>query len=426
MPSFLTDHLLGSLEGAVSPIWITLVVLVDEPPPLPALRQAFATLVDASERLQMAWRGGWTPRRWTRAEQDAAVLMHPPVASAQSWILQLGARPARLEVLPALRLHLAPLEAEAGPRWALAVQLHHAMGDARALGHTLERLWEALERGVLPPDPSPRLLATDAELLRWLLRRWPAALAVVQPKRRLLARRALALPRQGDRVGAPLQHTVVMGSLPSPRTRDHAEIFFAALLAQAARSTPRTDGLLRLRVPIDLSREMGWGPVLGNTCMAIPLEFPLTQVRARCDDAQALRGLVADTLRGAIQSGYPASTLLECLLSARLVPVGALRRGAEGGFTADPRTNTLVTTHIGRIDHYFQRAPFQVHGMLSHTSTWGVNAWTWGPWLGLTATGFEGLQDTAAVRAFAEGCADWIEDHGLGARSPRSPLWGDT
>lgn len=424
MPSFLTDHLLGSLEGAVSPIWITLVVLVDEPP-LAELRRAFTVLVESSQRLQMSWRGGWVPRRWTQAELDAAVVQHPPVDSAQRWIQELGAQPARLEALPALRLHLAPCKGDVGPRWALAVQLHHAMGDARALGHTLERLWEALECGELPPDPSPQLLATDAELLRWLLRRWPAALAVVQPKRRLLARRALALPRQGDSIGAPLQHTVVMGSLPSQRTRDHAEIFFAALLAQAACTTPRQKGLLRLRVPIDLSREMGWGPVLGNTCMAIPLEFALGQVRDLSDDPAGLRGLVASTLRDAIQSGYPASALLECLLSARLVPVDLLRRGAAGGFTADPRTNTLVTTHIGRIDHYFQRAPFQIYGMLSHTSTWGVNAWTWGRWLGITATGFEGLQGRATVRAFAEGCADWIEGHGLGARSPASPLWGE-
>lgn len=424
MRAHFVDHLLASLEGAVSPIWITVVALTDAPPDTARLRRAFEVLLGATPRLQRVWRGGcWTPRRWTAHDIERAVTATQTPRSLDAFMRTCSSLPAALDQAPAMRLHVAPVTVSGRDVWAVAAQLHHAMGDARALGRTLTRLWHAWHHDQLDEDPSPDVLMTDAQVLRWVARQWSAALNVVRPSRRLLARRALALPRDGDRIGSPIHHTILFDQLPGARTKGHAETFFSAVLAQAATMAPQREGLLRLRVPIDLSRELGWDGVLGNTCMAIPLEFDINAVRDRSDDASAMRALLFDTLSRAVAQGGPVATALECLISARLVPVSALRASAPGGFVAEPRTNTLVTTHMGRIDAYFAQAPFTLLGMSSHTSTWGAHAWTLGDRLGVHTTAFEGLWSPKTLADFAHGCAAWIEARGLGRAIPSSPLW---
>lgn len=417
------DDLLARLEGAVSPVWITVAMLTDQPPEPEALCAGFRALFERTPRLNLVWMGrGWARRTWRPEEIEGAVTVHPVERPLDILVSALAAEGARLGERPAMRLDLAPVVVQGRPRWAVVARMHHAMGDARALGRTLRRLWPGVRGREVPRDETPLVLLRDREALAWMARRWRAALGVLEPRRRLLARRGVALRRDGSRVGRPMVHAVVLEGLEGGAGRV-GRVFLAGVLATASGMTERRRGALRLRMPVDLGDELGWVAALGNTCMAIPLEFDVEEVRDRVQDGAAMVALVDAELDRALSEGRAVASSLECLLSARLTPTSALRAGAGPGLLAEPRSNTLVTTFIGRLDPDFADAPFPIVGMVSHTSTWGAHAWLLRGRMGIQATGFEGLWKPETLAALGDGVAAWIEGVGLGRRAAPSPLW---
>lgn len=405
------DTLLARLDGEVAPIWICVLLQLGARPEPEALRAGLRALVRETPRLRVAWRErerAWQPVARGDAEADAALIVdEAPVAESDAIARAIAAPIDLARDLP-LQLRLARVDAAAP--WSLSVALHHAIGDAKALGHLLERLWRLVPgTGEHAPSPADRPLATagltDAAVLRAALRRPAAALGLAVPKSRLLSARAAALRRSGDVVGAPILATVRF-DLSAGTSETPAAICFAGVLAAAA---PRAggDGAIRLRVPVDLRRELGLGRPLGNGCSAVPLEFTQAELRALRGRPRALARLARERLAGLVAAGVPWTTALECLAVAALAPRAALRRGARPGLLAARRTNTLVVTYLGSVDRHFAGAPLDIRGARSHTATWGVTAFCLKGHLIVSAAAFAGLWSPDELRGFVADLAAW-------------------
>jgi hypothetical protein len=401
------DTLLARLDGEVAPIWACALLRVDAPPPPAALRAALQALVDESPRLRLRWHGrrSWLPVERTPADLDAALLVdETPTAEAAAIDRAIAARADLARDLP-LRVELTRMADPAGGAWLLAVALHHAVGDAKALGLLLERLWLHLGDAPAPPPP-PSTQLTDAAVALAALRRPGALLRLAAPKYKLLAPRGVSLRREAaaGSPGRPILSSARL-DLAGAGGAPASDIFFAAVLAAAA-DHAATDGIVRLRVPVDLRPALGLGRVLGNGCSAIPVEFTRAELLALRDDHAALARLARSRLSELLALDVHFTTALECLFASAL-PRRLLRRGARPGLLAARRTNTLVVTYVGSIDRHFAGAPLAVRSARTHTATWGVTGFCLDRRLTINVASFEGLWARPELDAFTRDLADW-------------------
>jgi hypothetical protein len=400
------DTLLARLDGAVAPIWVTVLVRLDSPPAPEALRAALRALVAEHPRLRVRWHGR---RSWAATERPPAVLdaaLHitdVPTAEPAAIDRAIHERIDLGRDLP-LRIHLTRMADESGGAWLLAVSLHHAVGDAKALSHLLERLWQHVAGDPPPLPPSTPL--TDRAVLSAALRRPGAVLQLAVPKFRLLAARAVGLRRDDPvpAIGPPIL-TAARLDLSAAGDAHASDIYFAAVLAAAALHAA-DDGLVRLRVPVDLRQALGLGRVLGNGCSAIPVEFTRAELLALRADPPALARLARARLTELIARGVQWTTALECL-AVTAVPRWLLRRGARPGLLADPRTNTLVVTYLGSIDRHFAGADLEIRSARTHTATWGVTGFCLAGRLTFNVASFAGLWTRAELAAFTRDLAEW-------------------
>lgn len=377
------DRMLAQVDGVVAPIWITELVVTDAPPAVDALRVALVRLVAECERLRLRWdddRVGWVPV----AARAIPIRVRAPAPSDPA-IAALLAEPIDLHVDAPLRVTLVPLT-DRGGATLLAVQLHHAIGDARSLMFLNRRLWELMAGGA--GEPLARAAWTDARGLRAAARRWRALPQLALPRHRVLARRGTALRRSGDEVGAPMLRSL---RVPLDDGAGAGELFFAALLAAIAHHgvvDPR--GRVRFRIPVDLRRELAAGRTVENPCSAIPIELPFADLAATRDHRALARRVLGD-LAGALRRGVHWATLVECVSIARVASVAQLRAHTRPELVSARRGSTLVTTYVGTVDRYFARCPFPVRSLRTHTPTWGANAFTFDGHLVINAGAFEGL-----------------------------------
>lgn len=402
------ETLLARLSGEVAPLWITFAAVLDRPLEVERLRTALAALVAVTPRLQLAWVEAGA--RWRRVHRDEACLRDALRTSTDpqpAALLQAELISAPIELADELpvRLHQRALADGAGPV-LLSLQLHHAIGDARALCRLAAQLWrlyrEAASPGPWggpwggPVDPLP-----DSRVGQWLRATAPGWLRALGPAALLLAPRGASLPRDGDTIGPPI--------LAARRLRLRAEprrfggILLAAVAAEAAQ---RARGeRLRLRLPVDLAPALGLGEVLANTCIALPLELPRVELVRLSREPRALHGRCREALHTVVRRGGPQVALLECLVTARAASRETLRRNARPGLLAHPRTNTLVTTHVGSIDAAFAEMPAKILDAWGHTPTWGVSSIALGSEIFLQCTGFAGLTTPARLSELADAIA---------------------
>ncbi|MDY7224928.1 hypothetical protein [Hyalangium rubrum] len=404
------DTLMARLDGEVATIWATVLLRLEERPDVAALRQGLRALVRESERLNVAWddaRCEWVPVARPSAEVDAAVLeTSEPLDEQEAVARVINTRMDLARELP-LRFHLHPMKDASQGAWMLGVQLHHAIGDAKALGHLLERLWLHCAGRASESSPLAPSRLTDGRVLLAALRRPEQLLGLASPRRRLLAPRGMGLKRSGDVAGPSLMTTVRL-RIPAGRSDlVPSDVFFAALLAGVALHEPRKEGRVRLRMPVDLRRSLGLGRILGNGCSAVPIELPLSEVRARLEDPQGLIQLARSEIQRVLDAGIHWTTALECMAVARLAPSQVLRRNARPGLLAEPRTNTLVVTYLGRLDRHFEQSPLRIRSLRSHTPTWGATGFSFGETLCINPATFEGLWSRDALRGFTERLAGW-------------------
>ena len=409
------DRLLARVDGELAPIWISELITTDAAPRVEALRAAVGQLVAETERLRFAWdprQNDWIPRSRTAADVDRAV-REIPRGRQREIIAGLLREPVDLGRDLPLRITVAPLVDDVAGGALVALQLHHAIGDARSQMYLNRRLWQILAGR---PQQESRLgpaRMSDAVALAGAARRAPALGAILDPRRRVLARRGQALGRRGDTLGAPMVATlrVLLDARWSAEAR--SALFFAALLAgmcahdrDVAWTAP-----LRLRVPIDLRRDLGIGATLENGCSAVPVEIDSAAVRAALDDPSRLGRLVPDELGRLLRAGVQWATLIECLVASRLASTAMLRTHVRPDLLAAIRANTMVTTYVGSVDRYFTDAPFPIRNIITHTPTWGANGYSFGGALIINASAFEGLWSREDLEAFVEAMRAWLARH---------------
>jgi hypothetical protein len=412
------DRLLARVDGELAPIWISELLTTDAPPRVDDLRASVRRLVAEIERLRFAWdprRNDWIPR--TRSEDDIArAVRELPAASSGELTARLIAEPIDLTRELPLRITIAPLTDDAHGSALVAVQLHHAIGDARSQMHLNRRLWQILAGHPRPESRLGPAQMSDARALAFAARRAAALPAIFDPRRRVLARRGQALGRRSataDAIGAPMLVTLRVPLAGRFSAEERSALFFAALLAGMCAHDRGVvwSAPLRLRVPIDLRRELGIGPTLENGCSAIPVELDGAAVRAALDKPAELARLVPDELGRLLRAGVHWSALIECLVASRLASTATLRTHVRPDLVAPIRASTLVTTYVGTLDRYFEDAPFPVRAVRTHTPTWGANGYCFGDALIINASAFEGLWSRADLEAFVASMSAWLARH---------------
>jgi hypothetical protein len=411
------DRILARVDGELAPIWITELITTDAPPRADDLRAGLARLVAETPRLSLAWdpsRGDWAERPRRAEDLDRAVRELAPGPSWPDLTSRLLVEPLDLTRELPLRISLAPAEAKAKASGALlAVQLHHAVGDARSMMHLNRRLWQLLSGRARPDTRLGPARMSDARALAAAARRAFALPALLDPRHRLLARRGQPLRRRGAVIGAPMLRSLraPLSHRFTPEAR--SRLFFGALLAGmiAHDEGALWDAPLRLRVPVDLRRELGIGPTLENACSAVPVELSGARVRERGFDPEALSRLVPDELSRLIRAGVPWATLVECLVVSRVATTAALREHVRPDLVAARRANTMITTYVGTVDRYFEDAPFPIRSLRTHTPTWGANGYAYNDELVINVTAFEGLWSREDLAAFVGSMGAFLRRH---------------
>ncbi|MDB4932813.1 MAG: hypothetical protein JWM10_5297, partial [Myxococcaceae bacterium] len=205
---------------------------------------------------------------------------------------------------------------------------------------------------------------------------------------------------------------------PDLDARARSALFFAAVLAGlAALRRPGLRALpVRLRVPVDLRRELGIGVTLENACSALAVEIPDDALTAALADPARLRALVPDAVAALLAAGVHWGTLVECMVVSRLATRAMLRDHLRPDLVAERRANTMVVTYVGTVDRYFDAAPFPVRTLQTHTPTWGANGYAFRDALIVNCSGFAGLWGDAELDAFVDAARAWItRHHGPGA-----------
>lgn len=405
MRAHFVDTLLARLDGEVACIWVTIAVRVEVAPAPASLRELLVALHRATPRLGDVWlepSGAWVAMARSDAELAASLEVDPTPRSRREIVEEVIAR--RIDLGRDLGFIVGVHALREGGT-LLTFQLHHAHGDARSLGLLLRRMFGSGE--VARSVGIPRMC--ELNVLRAALRHPRASAGLRHARTRMLATRAVALPRDAEAIGPPRVASATLEVAGGPRM--HAGLFYAAVAVTAARWAPAERGLVRLRVPVDLSGRFAFAGPPANTCITVPLELELERLRGAGPGLAVLdyvRGELAELLaRGVI---WPA--LLETLLVARVASGERLRAGARPGLLAARRTNTLVATYVGTLDEYFADAPFTITSALGHTPTWGASAFTLAGRLVVNVSTFAGLWSPATLTRFADDLTDWLVAQG--------------
>lgn len=406
MRAHFVDALLARLDGEVACIWVTIAVRVEVPPDVDDLRARVLALLRTTPRLRRTWHEpyGWRDRILGDAELAACLEVASEPRSRRAVVERVIARRIDLSRELGFVVGVHPLR-EGGT--LLTFQLHHALGDARSLGLVLRRMFE----GTTASDPHPaRPRMNERAVLRAALAHPRASAGIVRARSRMLAPgRAVSLPRDGDAIGEPRVASASFELAGGPR--EHAGWFYAGLALTAARWSCASAGLVRLRVPVDLSPWFTFEDPPANTCITVPLELPVARLRA-CRTGAEVLAQVRGELRGLRERGAIWPALLEAIAVARVASPTRLRAGARPGLLAERRTNTLVATYVGALDDYFAAAPLTLAGAIGHTPTWGANAFTLGGRLVVNVTGFAGLWSDATLARFRDELSAWLVEQG--------------
>lgn len=430
MSSTFVERLLARVDGEAATIWLTVVFILGEVLPEPILRGAFGEVVARTGRLQEVWGepgGHWRRVRWDPDQIESRVQLRPEIPAPGPLIEEALASRIDLAVDLGFQLWAAPLP---GGRQLVIVQLHHAIGDARAQMGLCRRFWRAAaarleaasgqlsavscqpgkgEKG--PGDDFVTPAMTDVGVLGRVLMRPRAAVGLLRPKNRVLARRGLALGRDGEAAGRPLLATVT-AKIGRDR-KDGSGLFFGSLVAAVAATPGALDQgrPLRLRVPVDLRRELGIGLAVENACSAIPIELAPEAIRRARQDREALGRLVPDAIAQALRRQVHLGTALECWVVSRVADTAELKRHVRPDFVAPVRSSTLVTTYLGAVDRYAAPCPVPILNLWTHTPTWGANGLKLGDDLVVNLSAFEGLWSRERLGRFADDAAEWLGSH---------------
>lgn len=409
------DRLLATVDGVLAPIWISSLFVCAGQGDLVNLRQAFAALVRETSRLQQAWDP--YSRRWQHAHRtendlERAVRGWPETTLAALYA-SLFHEPVDLTRDMLVRVTLAKLVG-VSPRFVLVIQLHHALGDARSLSYLSRRLFEHMS-GDLRADSllcAPEM--SDLRALRGLVKFPKAAIMALAPAHQMLAPRGASL-RSGhadpaQRLGIPTLMSLRVPLTEADTHEQHSALFFGALLAGIAEAVgPSPKGRpIRLRIPVDLRRELAIGVTLENACSAIAVEITRSELHHAQRSASSLQSLVPSRIKASLAQGLHFGTLMQTMSVAHLASKQRLARHLRPDLFAETRSNTMVVTFMGRIDRYTTMAPFTVETVLTQTPTWGANGTVHRDALMINISAFSGIWSPAEHLAFVERMQHWF------------------
>ncbi len=414
------DRLLADADGAVATIWITSLFTTDAPPSVDTLRRAFASLVAETPRLNVRWDSParrWRPQTPTERDLRDAVRERPPATLAEATAALLAESIDLAREIP-VRVTSVPLTDGASPRTLLALQLHHSLGDGRSLSFLTRRFCEWCAGRPLDASRLGDPAMSDRRALLAAALRPAGVAALARPERRVLASRGQSLRHTGATIGAPMLRSLRVPLSPSATPRERSSLYFAAVLAgiAATRDPSRAAWPVRLRLPVDLRRELGIGVTLENACSALAVEIADDALTAALDDPARLGSIVPDAVESMLRAGVHWGTLVECLVVSRVATRAMLRDHLRPDLVAERRANTMVVTYVGTVDRYFTAAPFPIHTVQTHTPTWGATGFSFRDALVINCAGFAGLWSAAELDAFVEAARAWItRHHGPGA-----------
>lgn len=402
------DRFFAEMHQVSGPVWSTWIARAPSPLDPGRLSHAVARLVGETERLRLAWNP--QRREFVPVERSpsrcSAIVKHHTSPCTESELFRTG---VDLMADVPLRLHMLPCD---GPRGgtALAMQLHHAIGDGRSLLVLTRRLWDHYGDRVDPIHEVRRPPPADQDLLTSLARRALSVFRLAHPRYRLFARRAHALRRDGNDPREPICATVripIAGLVKAPLTR--AAMFWGAILAAVASHEGRWPCLpIRFRVPVDLRAALGRRNGIGNVTTAIPVEVPPEMLEACANNPQALCRVVPGEIEKLLGHGAQWGSLCEGMVIARCRTPKALARAIQSDLVSTPKTYTLNATYMGCLDKYVAGAPVDTSSVQCHSPLWGVIGYTMGNELFINITTFNGIWSWPALYGFVGHMLRWF------------------
>jgi hypothetical protein len=419
LPSTFIERIMAGMDGAVASIWISQFTWIQGIPDQEALIRALGDLVRETARLNLAWdvsNASWRVSNRAESAIRACLCWSDQPAESGTITNRVIGESINLAVDIPLRVIAQRILSNAveSDLWLLGFQIHHAIGDGRALMYLLDRFMQHLAGKFEGNHPVEAAVFSDKSAILAALGPGRAPVTLLSSRNRVFANRAHALSRTGDAYGVP-----TLCSLRVPRLAavlSPATVFYSSILAAMLLHEREFPGAtlqkfpFRLRVPVDLRRAVGIrNRTLENVCSVIPVEFLPAEVSHAMDQGpKALHTLVERRFLEASQQGKSLATLLECWLAEKIAGPKGLRTGAARDLISDVRSNTMVVTYLGRTDTYLRYCPFPVKAVASQTATWGANGFLFRSCLHLNLTSFSGIWSKDRRTRFVEHISRWI------------------
>lgn len=415
------DRLLMKVDGAVAPIWNSLLLSVNTLPEQDMLFSTLSTLIKETPRLKSLWNtNGWQEIEPT-VQQCKAALHTPPTLQTRNELIHHIIRfPVDLSCTLPLRLWIGNTLDGNENNLFIAFQLHHAAGDGRSLLFMVRRFWDLLNMQLHQQPLKYSSLAgpkvNDTRILKKLWQCKKALSSIVQPQYRQLARRGDALHHEAHEPGHPILQSCRI-QLPSNNQakKRGAELFYSAILASVVSMEKSShDKLIRIRIPVDLRSFLSLTEAsIENACSAIVLELPLSQLRLIAEnDPKRLGRLLKSELNQALKRQRYFANALECIAISHIVKKSALQATAQSELLAKKRSSSLVITHFGDITEFITPPdPIKIGHVYGHTPVWGCNSIVYESALYLNITCFENIWNRTTIQQVANLSIDWLKSH---------------
>jgi NRPS condensation-like uncharacterized protein len=417
------DRLLTKLDGAITPIWITLHITVDKLPEEELLFSVFSGLVRETPRLRSLWneiRGGWEVITSYEALLADAFCFKQDHSDMNDLVKRIIKSPINITLSLPLRLWVNRTVVNDQDCWTISFQIHHAAGDGRALFFIVQRFWDLLNHLLnqqarkYPPLDGAQM--TDQMVLKKIWSNKNSLQYLTQARYRQLTTRADALNHHASIPGEPILKSCRI-KLPAEKTAklNHTEIFYSALLAAIVQSEYQsTEKNIRIRIPVDLRSLLDIRQhAVGNACSAVVLEFSLAHLKSIAQTKPEQLGvLLINELQTALKQRRYLPNALECLLASRISSAKGMKIKARQEILSSKRSSTMVVTHIGDVTRYI-RPPHDINiiQVQGHTPVWGGNSLVYEHDLYMTFTCYDGIWDTEKMNSFAGFGADWLKSH---------------
>lgn len=412
------DRLLVKLDGALSPIWNSIFLSVNNLPNKDILFDVCSKLISETPRLRSFWDeqgDGWKEKQPTGHDLASVFNFNSNLQDKNERIHHIINHPINISSSFPMRLWIGLISEN--DEWLMTFQIHHAAGDGRSLLFIVQRFWDLLNKELhqhlLKSEPLAGPQMTDGSLLKKVWSNAKVISILAQYKYRQLSKRADALNHEAVNPGHPILHSYRINFHEKKHLQIKSpELFYSALLAAVALSEPDSeDKLIRLRIPVDLRTSLSINqPSIENACSAVILECSLNTLKSIARNQPEQLGLfLKNELKHSLQQKRYLANALECILISRLTSSLAMKKNARKEIISAKRSSSLVITHFGDVTEYIKPPhPIKINNVVGHTPVWGCNSYVYDKAMYLNFTCFDGIWNKEKIRAFANLGIEWM------------------